>query len=120
MAREVLPTDLPAIASWHNAHGAAPDLGLLPPTGVVEPGVAAGFLFLAGPVAFLDGYVTNPSAPLRARSQAIDAITKALLIAAKAAGARRVLGLCESPGIIRRAAKYGLRPMSGCAVRGDL
>jgi hypothetical protein len=108
--RPYLPEDHAAIAAWCAAHGrAAPPPSSLPEHGYIVAGVAAGFLYLTdSDVALLDGYVTNPAAGLRERSEAIDAITGVLLAAAKDAGARHVGGLCASAGVERRARRLGL------------
>jgi hypothetical protein len=111
MVRDFAIADLADVNAWHCAHG-RPGMAAshVPQTGRIVPGVAAGFLYVTdSDVALLEGYVTNPEAPLRERSKAVDEITHALLAEAKDLGMGRVVALCASGGIARRAGKFGLQ-----------
>lgn len=111
MIREFLPSDLPEINRWFAARGAAElELRHLPETGFISPGVAAGFLYLTdSSIALLESYVSSPSAGLKDRSRAIDAITAALLAEAKRREVSNVVAICATRGIERRAQKFGMQ-----------
>lgn len=97
------PKDLDTINRWYAAHGkqAVTD-DLLPATGVIVDGVAAGFLYSTdSAIAVLDGFVTCPDAPLRQRFEALLGIIDQLTTTAKENGARRVVGFTRSHGMER-------------------
>ncbi len=102
--------DLDTVNSWYMARGMRvmePDE--LPAVGFYEPGVAAGFVYQTdSSIALLEGYVTNPDADPVVRDGALDSITLALMRAARNAGKRHIVGLCQDPHIEARANKHGM------------
>lgn len=112
--RRFYATDINVLRGWYVAHKQSPPtLYMLPEYGLIEPEVAAGFVYLtdAPDLCLLDGFVTNPQAPLRKRSQALSLIASSLLQYARAKGARQVMALCKSRGIERLSTQFGLRPV---------
>lgn len=107
--RRFEPADIDEVNGWCAARGLDPlDPAALPPVGFVEPGLAAGWLYRTdADLALVEGLVTNPTVPLRQRSRAVDAVTRALLDEAKAFGVRRVVAFCREPGVARRAVRLG-------------
>jgi hypothetical protein len=106
------------VASWYFAHhGSELDLQYLAPVGLIEPGVAAGFLVLttAG-VAMLDGFVTNPEAPLRARRAGLTGIMERLIAMAAEAGFQRVFGMTTVHGMVALCKRQGFRKAGDFAV----
>jgi hypothetical protein len=100
--RPYLPFDYPEIASWYEARGEFPPADdTLPPLGFIVPNVAVGFLYRtdAPALAMLEGFCTNPAAPLRERYRALGAIVDALAEHAKLIGFRCVVGLTRSTGM---------------------
>ena len=116
--RAYLASDLPEVNGWLLAHGKAPlPEKRIPETGCIEPGVAVGFLYTTdSDVSFIEGYVTNPAAGMRARSEAIDAITQALLTQAHELGAGLVVAICTAESTARRALGFGLTFQGAAAV----
>jgi sugar phosphate isomerase/epimerase len=110
--RPFAASDLPEVAGWYSARGfSGLRPGHLPKHGAIVPGVAAGWLYRTdSDVGLLDGFVTNPSAPLRERSKAVDAISSHLIELARHLGVRHLVAMCLSAGIHRRSRKLGLRP----------
>lgn len=106
-----VPRDLAAMNGWYTARGQPQVFGdALPAYGLVVRGVAVGFLYSTdSTIAFADGYVTNPAAPLRERALALRLITRAILSEAKRRGYRTVLGICASPGLGRLVRRLGFR-----------
>ena len=113
--RRFLPADLETLNAWRVGHG-EDALGpeMIPETGFIEDGVAAGFLFRteSPAVAMLDGFVTNPAAPLRARMEAVARIGEGLAAAAREAGIRALTAFTSSRGIRRLAERHGYRSES--------
>jgi hypothetical protein len=110
VVRVFRPEHLAEVNRWYTARG-LPQVpaSALPSTGRIVPGVASGFLYRTdSDLALLEGYVSNPEAPLRARARAFDGIVAALIEEAKAGGARRVVAFCASEGVRRRAARLAL------------
>lgn len=99
--RRYAPSDCAEVAGWYEARGErAPPPDTLPTLGLIVPGAAAGWLYRTdSSVCLLEGFVTNPAAPLRARHRAIGAIIDALIEEAKAEGFRYVVGMARSNGI---------------------
>jgi len=93
--------DIPDLDRWHRAQRGDPlQVDHLPPFGLIEPGVAAGFLSLTDcKVGMLDGFISNPEAPLRARRDALGAIVSQLTDVAAARGMRRLFALTTTHGI---------------------
>jgi hypothetical protein len=84
----------------------APDS--LPAAGVIEPGVAVGWLYQTdSKVGFLEQFVTNPEAPGRARLAAVDAIASALMAQAKGLGITKVVAMTRHRSIGRIAIRHG-------------
>ena len=101
--------DIPELDRWHRAQRGDPlAVEFLPPFGLIEPGVAAGFLSLTDcKVGMLDGFMSNPEAPLRARRDALEAIVSRLTDVAAARGMRRLFGLTTTHGIQAMAKRAG-------------
>lgn len=77
---------------------------VLPPTGFIEVGVAAGFIILTDSgIGMLEGYVSNHKAPSEERHQAFLSVTNRLLEVAKEKGLRTVIALSRDPSITCRA-----------------
>lgn len=105
--RDFASDDIAQLNEWAAARGLpCYRREALPKTGRIEPGVAAGFLYLTdSSLAMMENFVSNPAAGLRVRSAALDQIAESLIAAAKSLGYRQVVSLCASAGIMRRASK---------------
>jgi hypothetical protein len=91
--REFQPSDFSEFRSWHLERNVpAPPLELLSPTGLVEPGLAMGFVYLSPPLALCDCFVTSPSAPAQERKEALRSLALALFDLARDRGCLLVLG----------------------------
>lgn len=112
--RRFATSDIDEINGWYAARG-LPRLEpwAFPSMGLVEPGVAAGFLYRTDSgLALLEGIVTNPAASASSRHAALTAIGAELVAEAKRAGIKRLLGICRDRGIAERAiAHHGMRPV---------
>lgn len=108
------PEDLASINGWYAARG---ESGLIPTaipeTGLIEPHIACGFLYRtdAPALCFLDSFVSNPEASLRARATSLREIAQRLIELAQAGGATHLMAICKSRGIQRLADRMGLRPV---------
>lgn len=91
---------LPLLRSWLHARGLEIDHGgssLYPKTGFVAGNCAVAFLYLtnAPGVAYLDGLVTDPAAPVKLRLRAVEALCRALCEVADSRGVKVVW--CMTP-----------------------
>lgn len=114
MMRLFHASDLDEMNGWYAARGQSPlSIALLPEYGVLEPGVAAGFLYRtdAPSLGLLDGFVSNPEAPLRERAEALKEIAAHLVQSAKRQGVVILMAMCKSRGIERLAGRMGLHPI---------
>ncbi len=110
--RPYQPSDLPELNRWYAAHGEPPlALALLPPTGYVVEGVAAGFLYRtdAPGLVLVDGLVTSPDAPIRARARALAEIVERIVALARDEGASRVVGFTRSRGMCGLTERLGFK-----------
>lgn len=107
--RRYLPEDDTEIGSWYNKRGLIPAIGrYLPKIGMIEPGVAAGFLYQTdSTIAWLESFVTNPEASSSERNVALDRITSALIHEAKKLGFTILMVYSRVPSITDRAREFG-------------
>lgn len=102
--------DFPFVQEWHcerGIHGLTEED--CSPYGYVCPGVAAGFLYSTDSKwALLDGFITNPKAPIRDRYRAVTAIAEALLVTCRFR--RKIpLAFTQMNGIRKVANRLGLK-----------
>lgn len=110
-ARAFTPADYAEVASWWEAQGwpvIPPEM--LPGTGVVVPGLAAGFLYKTdSAIAILEFVVANPASDKMERRAALDAVIEALLAYAALVGARAVFTSCQHPSLLARYQNHGFQ-----------
>lgn len=106
------PYDKAELDQWWEAHNMAPiPEGLLPETGYLVQGVAAGFLYRTDSgVALVENFISNPASAWGVRQEALDAITLALVHHAQAGGFSCLIALTTSQAIHDRAVRLGFRP----------
>lgn len=99
------------MTQWYEIRGRpAPGLCSLPVYGYVVPGLAAGFLYLTdSDIAFADGLVTNPNAPIFDRTNALDAISDEIIATAKRLGVSKLLGFVSKRGSQYLCRNHGLK-----------
>ena len=78
--RKFEPTDYEQLVRWWNKwEFPPPPLSLLPPTGYIIPGLAAGFMYLTdAPIGWMEWVVCNPDADKKERSKALDEVINKL------------------------------------------
>lgn len=106
------PADLAEMNLWYAARG-LPAVGLqhLPRTGFIVHGIGAGFLYRTdSTLSFIDGLISNPTAPSHERAAALLAVGGALL---KAGKGHQLLVHTAHEGIARWALENGF------TVRGE-
>lgn len=111
MRRFDISKDLAELNGWYRARG-LPEVPLeaLPLTGLIVPGVAAGFLYLTdSSLAMLEGFCTNPQVGRDERARALDQIIAALFVEADRMRCTKVIGLVQSPLIEQLGIKNGAR-----------
>lgn len=81
---------------------------VLPKTGLIVPGFAAGFLYKTDSnLAWLEWAVVNPQSDRILRREALDAVLGGLFEEAKKAGFEAVFTSVSHPGLIERYKKLG-------------
>ena len=97
------------VQAWAALHGSAPqDPEMLPAVGLVEPGVAAGWLYQTdAKVGLLEQFVTNPMASAKARHRAVTHIGLGLITLARSLGLRRVVTMTAQRSIGRMSIRNG-------------
>lgn len=110
--RPFVAADLAEIQGWYRARGMpVPAADAFPALGFIVPGVAFGAMYRtdAPSVALLDGFVSSPTAPLRARRAALAAIVERLQAEAKERGVRVLQGFTSRRGMERLVGRLGWR-----------
>jgi len=107
--RKVEITDYPTLASWWRARDwSVPSYDMLPATGMIVDGVAAGFLYRTdSKICWLEFVISNPESDKSDRSQALNLIIDDLLSQAKESGFKSVFTSLEHPGLIQRYEDFG-------------
>ena len=99
------------LSAWWRGHGQTPPAhDLLPSSGVVVPGICAGFLYAAEAAGFLDWFISNPQfREKRAKHEALDMVSEALLRLADQMNLKRVSAHTSSVPQTQRGLRYGFR-----------
>lgn len=107
--RPYTANDLQEINGWHRARGFLPvELDTLPPTGLIVPGVAVGFLYRTdSQLGMLDGFISNPEAPKEQRAAALMHIGQVL---ADSFQGKHLLVYTGHSGIARWCREHSFQP----------
>jgi hypothetical protein len=98
---------LEVVQAWSAAHGAPCVLETLPANGFISD-AAAGWLYLTdSSVGFIEHFVTNPAASLRARHGSVGEIGDALVGVARGLGVRRLISMTAHRSIGRIMRRHG-------------
>lgn len=90
------------------------DLTLLPDTGFVVDGIALGFVYLTNSkTAFMDGFMADPDASKKDRSDALDVLLTRLFDEARRHGCRAVAGVTSAQPLANRLARHGFHIVTG-------
>lgn len=86
----------------------APLKEMLPPTGLIEDGLAAGFLIKTDtPAGVLDFFISNPQANRLNRLEAIYDVAQGLIVSAKQAGIKSLICSTRFSNVKQIAIKHG-------------
>lgn len=110
--REVnLDNDYAELANWWTEYGWSPiPASLLPASGLIVPGLAAGFVYLSNSsLAWIEWVVGNPAAPSADRDAALEILIPALMEQAKAAGAEMAVLATKHKKLIGRLESHGFQ-----------
>ena len=107
--RRFQPEDYEEVSQWWRAHGWAPvPLQALPVTGLIVPGIAAGWLYKTdSSLAWLEWLVTNPNAAGEARHAALNEVIEAALKEAEIGGAAAVFTSLSDKSLLGRYQRHG-------------
>ena len=87
-----------------------PDLEMLPAHGLIEPRVAAGFMYLTDSrLGIVEHIVTHPDAPSDARHHALDLIIGNAHLVAADQNIKWLVAWLKDEGIAARAQRHGMR-----------
>ena len=107
--RRVHFTDMTDIADWYKAREMPVPATDMPNIGYIIDGLAAGFLIQTDcGVAFLDGFISNPTSDPNERDLALDEITGELLREAEELGYQEIAAFTRNHSIEKRARRWGL------------
>lgn len=108
---------VPLVEGWIRARGlgdAAGDVSLLSPDGFVVGGIAVGFVYLTNSnLAFMDGFMTDPSSSREDRSAALDALIVLLMAEARDLGYTAVAGTTSAQPLADRLTQHGFNVIAG-------
>lgn len=107
-SRKYVDEDFYSIIEWYEARHTRPAQDMIPPTGFIVPGIAAGFLMRTDTSAcILEPFIANPHANKQDRDRALNSIMKDLLDEARSLGYDRVFGFSSHERMIERAVSHG-------------
>lgn len=104
------------VNSWLDArhHDGRIAAELYPSTGFVSDGCFCGFLYETGTsLAYLDGFISDPSATKEQRSEALSALVESLVGLAKERGIKMLHCFTKAPTLKSQAKASGFSPMGG-------
>lgn len=108
LGRTYRSSDLEEIRSWYEKRSMTCIPDLLPPIGVIVPGIACGFIMRTDTKAcILEPFIANPDALQGQRDEALTQILQTLVIKAKEFGCTHVFGFSSSPTMVKRALDQG-------------
>lgn len=116
MVRRFRPEHLAELNRWYAARDLPAVMsGVLPHVGYIAPGLAAGFLYRTdSELALLDGFISNPEAPLLDRGRAISRVLEALVEEVPAgAGVSHLIGLTRVRGMEQLVERAGFSAVGG-------
>lgn len=111
--REVdLSSDYIELVIWWSQHKWTPmPKDMLPGTGFIVPGFAAGFLYKTDcKIAMLEMVVANPKTDKEERSKALDLVIAKLIETAKEQGFKALFTSLNHPRLVERYATHGFQP----------
>lgn len=111
MIRPITKDDYSEIFSWYRDRGLPrPNAELLPPRGFIYPGVAAGFMIRCdNNIAFLEFFISNPSAMKYRRVAALNRIAKGLIEGARQTGIMAIYALTDNKTIRGLCDEHGFK-----------
>jgi len=106
--RDYYPDDYHMISKWCSLrYVPVPPVWSFPPTGVIVPDVACGFLLkMNNQCAIMDFFISNPEASKEDRADAFDLIVEDLELSAKEAGIKMLLANSNIAAIQEMAQKH--------------
>jgi hypothetical protein len=109
-SRKYTSRDFRRIKTWYIARNMAPVEDLIPKTGFIVPGVAAGFLIATDTkCCILEPFIANPEATESARAEALNLIMGDLLNEAINQGFTKVFGFSTSPTLVKHSLDWGFK-----------
>lgn len=108
LAVKIEDKDFSVLREWWRGWGMTPvPRELLPETGMIVPGVCAGFLYLTNSaLGLIETYISNPEASKRLRDEGLDELTHALISLAKDHGVTLLRCDSKNLSVIERAKKF--------------
>jgi len=100
------------VLRWFELFGETIFPEALPPTGLIVPGVAAGFLYRTdSSMAMIESLVASKEVSKEERTRAVDAIIVGLSWEAKKLGFKTVLGFTQLDAVVQRVHRLGWSSM---------
>lgn len=111
-------TDYENLCEWWALHKQAPiALCMIPDSGLIVEGVAAGFLYLTNAkLGIIDLYVSNPKASKEARNNALNEITEELISLAHHRDCKAILATSSLQAVEKRALDFGFENIGNVKV----
>lgn len=96
------------VQRWNAARGEVVTPDVLPQTGFIIPGKAAGFLYRTdSSLAWIEGLVASPDLKGEERAPVIDAVVKAICAEGRRLGFRLLMGYTVLDAVVKRAERLG-------------
>ncbi len=112
--RAIEASDMEAIDTWQALHNWQIRSDVLPETGFIIEGIAAGWVYETNsPVAILEPVIGNPLASKALRTEGLDRLLNHMVKWSQAQGYKHLVAATSHPSFINRSTDYGFKPLGG-------
>ena len=109
-SRKYKSRDFQDLKAWYANHKMVPVEDLIPKTGFIVPGIAAGFLLATDTkCCIFEPFIANPDVSDSLRAEALNLIMGDLINEAQLRGFTKIFGFSTSPTMVQRSLDWGFK-----------
>jgi|ERR1700677_797145 len=117
MIREYKKEDFEEVSSWFHKRNLPISIEMLPKHGFIEPGTAAGFIYLTDSnFSIFECFIRNPDKSFEECNLALNTIVTHMIEKSRELGFREVWGFVTSQNMLRRGIEQGFDVFDMCTM----